>query len=276
MKTASLIKTPVWVMCVVCLFAVNLVSSGISQTSDAALNAPLTPPTVTTRLEQTEATYRANLAPLHGPIIQEYITELEALKKTLLQQGRQQDVAPVEKELQKMRNLAAEGQPIPYTIYETPVPKDEDLIIPVLNDPRKEPKPTLTLPVTAATSHSTTTTSAPTPQGITNAVIPLGNLSWTVASLPAGNYDIMMIYATPPLTQAEPLLLTLGTTQLISSLPSDRATGSISHFQIFKLGSVSLKEPLTNTSLNLQSGNQGANHIQLKSVMFLNVGPDTP
>lgn len=272
MNTAFLIKSPTWGTLVVYLLAMSLASSAISQTQ----SVPMTPPTVTTRLEQTEATYQANLAPLHGTIIQDYITELETLKKALLQQGRQQDVPPVEKELQKMRNLAAKGKPLPYTIYETPIPNEEDLIIPVLNDPRDEPKPALTLPVTTATSHSTTATAVTPTQGLPNAVASLGNLSWMVDNLPAGNYDIMMVYATPPLTQAEPILLTLGTTQLISSLPPDRATGSTSHFQIFKLGSVSLKEPLTKTSLNLQSGNQSANHIQLKSVMFLNVGPDTP
>ena len=72
------------------------------------------------RLEQLEATYLTNLRPLHAPVLQDYLRQLELLKNQFTARNRADDARQVDAEIQRVKSIISTTGVLPYPAVHPP------------------------------------------------------------------------------------------------------------------------------------------------------------
>lgn len=213
------------------------------------------------RLEMMEKTYATNLRPIHGPVMQDYLRELDLLKNKMTAGGRTAEAAAVDAEISRIRQAMATTGVFPYNMPGDGTPAD-----PAKATTSESAKP---VPGGGAPRRSFTL-QASRANGSTLAAgsaAPLGALDWTVEKLAAGTYDIAMVFACPPLDAPEDLTLTFAGGMHTFKLPAERATGSEKNFRIFRLGTITVEKDVAAGNLRLSSG-AATPKIMVRSVIL--------
>ncbi|TLD71929.1 hypothetical protein FEM03_04175 [Phragmitibacter flavus] len=210
---------------------------------------------ISSRLQQAEATYQLKLREIHTPILKDYLRKLETLQSRL---PNPDHLAQVTREAQKIRQLIATTGILP-----TDVPRKIDPpALPGTDRDRDRARPTLSLQASEAISPVAVTPEA-------RNALPLGSIAWNVTKLPPGKYDVLLVFAAEALTADEPIMLTVGTYQLISHLKPDLVTGGDDVFRIFKLGNLVIDSPIADQTLTLQNGNPTVPRLRIRNVLFV-------
>ncbi|HSJ04940.1 MAG TPA: hypothetical protein VK956_20875 [Verrucomicrobium sp.] len=226
------------------------------------------------RLEALDGTYKANLRRLHAPILQDYQRQLELLRQQMAARGRLSDAKAVDKELDQVKQLIATGGAMPYTALMPAPPAPPAAVDPLAavppgstspagSGPKPNGKPNQALVLHPNTAHAP----GGLPDVSAKSVSP-GTLEWLVADLPAGTYDVNMVFAVAKLDRPAEFQITLTSGPSVTALmDADRATGSDQTFRIFRLGRLTLDRNVINEVLQLRSS-LPPGQLQLKNLIF--------
>ncbi|RBP46301.1 hypothetical protein DES53_102689 [Roseimicrobium gellanilyticum] len=199
------------------------------------------------RLEMMEKTYATNLRPIHGPVMQDYLRELELLKNKMTASGRAAESLAVDAEIARIRQAMSTTGTFPFVATGEGAPADPaKATTPEPAKPASEPNaPRTVLTLQAAKANGNTLAAG--------SAAPLGSLDWTVEKLAAGTYDVAMVFACAPMEAPEKLTLSLAGVAHPFTLPADRSTGSVKDFRIFRFGTVTVEKDVAAGNLRLQS-----------------------
>lgn len=199
------------------------------------------------RLEMMEKTYATNLRPIHGPVMQDYLRELDLLKSKMTASGRTAESTAVDAEIARIRQAMATTGVFPYHAANEASSADPAKATapepPKLAAEANGPRTALTLQASKANGSTLAAGSA----------APLGSFDWTVEKLAAGTYGVAMVFACPPLDVPEELTLSFAGREYSFKLPAERATGSERNFRIFRLGTITVEKNVAAGNLRLQS-----------------------
>lgn len=213
------------------------------------------------RLEQLEATYQSNLRALEVPILQEYLRQLDSLKSQFVARNRVDDAKQVDEEITRVKSIASTTGVLPFTELEGAMALTAS----------SAPKPDAA-PLKKDTSSLSTLLAAEAQKGGAinpkTGAIPIGNAEWRIFKLPAGTYDVLMVFATESLPLPEQLTLTIGGHEFPAIIPVDRATGSPETFRLLRLCQVKLDTEVTGGTLSLASATPDKPLLWLKKLMF--------
>jgi hypothetical protein len=249
-------NTARWFGC--CCCCLMLLLTGIVSAQVPIPQSPLletfVPPEA--RLEMMEKTYATNLRPIHNPVMQDYLRELDLLKSKMTASGRAADVIAVEAEIARIRQAVATTGVFPYVKAEdasspaadSAKPSGPGPGTPDAGKPTPDGTPRVVLALQAAKANGGMAASS----GTGNAA-PLGSLDWTVEKLAAGTYDVAAVYACTALDTPEQITMSLAGSTQVFTLPADRATGSDKDFRIFRLGSITIEKDVAAGTMHLQS-----------------------
>jgi hypothetical protein len=241
---------------ILCVLLVSLRSQ--IALAQVALTAPMP-----SKLETLEATYLANLRKLHAPVLLDYQRQLELLRQQLTARGRLEDIRAIDVELEQVKRLSASTGILPYTALLPPPPAPP--LVPETPPGEPPPRPLrVAATLTLQANESINPTSAK--------VLPLGKIEWKVPSLPAGRYDVVMVYSAPILLQPESVTATIGGQQITTSLNQDRITKSAENMAVFRLGTVSLERDILSEPFVLQAASLSP-LINVRSVSFVKPRP---
>jgi hypothetical protein len=220
------------------------------------------------RMEMLEKTYATNLRPIHGPVMQDYLRELDLLKSKMTAGGRAADAIAVDAEIARVRLAVATTGVFPFN-GAAPVAAADP--VKVAAGPGTKPAPDAP-PRAALTLQASKATGSTVAAG---GAAPLGTLEWTVDKLPAGTYDVAMVFACAPLDGPDQITLSIpGVTQNFT-LPVERSTGSEKDFRIFRLGTITLDKDVAAGSARLQSASPTPK-LLVRSVIFSRPKPPPP
>jgi hypothetical protein len=208
------------------------------------------------RLEMMEKTYATNLRPIHSPVMQDYLRELDLLKSKMTASGRAADAMAVEAEITRIRQAMGTTGVFPYEkaddasspAADPAKPSGSGPGAPDAGKPAPDSAPRAVLTLQAAKANGGMAASS----GTGNAA-PLGSLDWTVEKLAAGTYDVAAVYACPALDTPELITMSLAGTTQVFTMPADRATGSDKDFRIFRLGTITIEKDVAVGNVHLQS-----------------------
>jgi hypothetical protein len=208
------------------------------------------------RLEQIEATYESNLRALDAPILQEYLRQLEFLKSQLVARNRPDDAKQVDVEIGRVKSIASTTGILPFTELEGDLAAPKPAAASAKSDP--SPLPTLL----AAEAFKGQGVDAKT------GALPIGNAEWRIFKLPAGTYDVLLVFATESLALPEQLTLNIGGHEVHAVIPVDRATGSPTTFRLLRLCEVTLDTEVNGGTLSMTSATPDKPVVWLKKLIF--------
>ncbi len=219
-------------------------------------------PSAISKLEQLESTYLFSLRRFHGPVLLDYQRELERLKQQLVARGRPDDAKYVEAEIEYIKTLSTTTGVLPYNALMPPPP------VPSADTPpgslRRNKMPNATLSLAAEEASKTSL-----PMNVKAEGLPLGAIEWTVNKLPAGYYDIVMLYACPALDKPEKIALTFAGKDFYATLPVDRATASDTLYRPYRLTKIMLDQDVTGATLSIQGESPASPRLFVKGVFFI-------
>lgn len=267
-------NTACWFVC--CCFCLMLPLAGIVSAQVSAPQTPLLETFVSpeARLEMMEKTYTINLRPIHNPVMQDYLRELDLLKSKMTASGRAADAVAVDAEIARIRQAMATTGVFPYEkpddasspSADSAKPSGPGPDAPDAGKPAPDSTPRVVLALQATKANGGMATSSGTGNGNGNAA-PLGSLDWTVEKLAAGTYDVAAVYACPALDTPELITMGLAGTTRVFTLPADRSTGSDKDFRIFRLGTITVEKDVAAGNLHLQSSST-APRLFIRSVIL--------
>jgi hypothetical protein len=242
--------------CVLTLWMAGMVAAQLPQTP--ILDTLVSPEA---RLEMMENTYATNLRPIHGPVMQDYLRELDLLKNKMTASGRTAEATAVDAEIARIRQAMATTGVFPYHLTsEGSATEPAKGTAPESPKPASEGIPARTALALQASKANGSTLAA-------GSAAPLGSLDWTVEKLTAGAYDVAMVFACPPLDAPESLALSFAGKVHSFKLPAERATGSDKSFRIFRLGTITVERDTAAGSLRLES-ESATSKIVVRSVIL--------
>lgn len=218
------------------------------------------------RLEQLEATYLANLRPLHAPVLQDYLRQLELLKSQLTLRNRMDDARQLDAEIERVKAIISTGGVLPYTAP-TPSTADASPAIttspPVQTTPDAGPLPSFLAAEAYKSGDMNTKLGA----------VPIGSAEWRVFRLPAGTYDLLIVFSCDALPFPEIVNVRIGGQQVKATIAPDRATGSVDSFRLLRLCSLTLATDVTSGTLAIEGSDAAGARIWLRKVMFARPRP---
>ncbi len=224
------------------------------------------------RLQLLEETYAANLRTQHAPILQDYLRQLEVLRSKFAATGRSQEIVGVDAEIASVRKAMAGNGVFP--------------IASLLPGPPAAPAPASPAPLASAPSGSpppkrqgtVMTLKASDAIGSTTAAgeaAKLTQLDWTITTLPAGDYEIAMLYACPSLEVPEQVTFSLAGQEHTQKVTTSRATGSEKDFRIMRLGVLKLEQDIGTATLTVHAAGTGSK-LLVRSVIISRPKPNGP
>lgn len=237
----------------------------------AAVPAAAASPGLQSRLDTLDATYKSNLRRLHAPVLQDYMRQLELLRQQLTARARLSDAKTVEKEIEQVKQLIANGGAMPYTALH-PAPPPVVGGTPMVAAPGSPPPP----PGPPGTGpgkrpgfvlHANMAKVQGVPADPSAKTLSLGVAEWTVPSLPAGTYDLNIVFSAAKLDSDVEIRAFFDGNDLTATLSADRATGSDQTFRIFRIGHITLTQDVTNELLQMRS-NLPLGQMLVKNVIF--------
>ncbi len=228
-----------------------------------------------TRLEQLEATYQTNLRTLHAPVLQDYARQLELLKNQLIARNRVADAKQVEAEIAKVRDIANGTGVLPYTELQASMAPPAMAMNPGgpgLGPKPPSPPPTPGSPATAAASALPTLLAAEAFRGndinTKTSAIPLGTAEWRIFRLPAGTYDVLVIFSSETLANPAEVTLNLGGQEAKGAIKPEQSTGSPETFRVHRLCQVKVDSDLNGSTLALTATSQDKPQLWIKKIIF--------
>lgn len=233
-------------------------------------------PSLQSRLDTLDATYKSNLRRLHAPVLQDYMRQLELLRQQLSARARLSDAKTVEKEIEQVKQLISNGGAMPYTALQPtlPVVGSAPMVATPGSPPPSPPAPgagTAPGPGMAKRAglvlHPNTAKVQGVPADPAAKTLSLGVAEWNVPSLPAGTYDLNIVFSAAKLDSDVEIRAFFDGNDLTATLKADRATGSDQTFRIFRLGPITVGRDLTNELLQMRS-NVPLGQLLVKNVIF--------
>jgi hypothetical protein len=213
------------------------------------------------RIDQLEATYQSNLRALDAPILQEYLRQLDFLKSQFVARNRTDDAKQVDAEITLVKSIASTTGILPFTELEGAIAAAEsNAPKPAAAPARSAPSPLPTL--LAAEAFKGAGIDAKT------GALPIGNAEWRIFKLPAGTYDVLLVFATESLALPEQITLNIGGHEFHAVIPVDRATGSPGTFRLLRLCEVTLDAEVNGGTLSLASATTDKPLVWLKKLIF--------
>jgi hypothetical protein len=246
-----------------CLFIFQAVASlGLAQTPPAA--ATPNPPT-SSSWQQLEATYQNELKKIHIPLLSSYINELTRLAA---QSHSAEATVAINRELKEMQAVITAGGVVdlsrPLGTQETqaasntpsaPSPKNDSLL---------------------ALSPGTAKTITPAPNPPTPPTVTVQKISWLIAALPAGKYEVICQGAVTALETPANLTLQIGDQLLKFPLAKRHVATDSNNLRLIRIGTIDLPTDATQLPLDLAIDSQASNLI-LRQLLFTRAAtPKTP
>ncbi len=246
----------------------------------AAAPAPAPPATVVAphqdppnRLAQIERTYQANLRLRHQPVLQEYIRELEALRQRFTAQRRYDDAKAVDTELLHLRTVSSTSGVLSYASLTAPggnaaaSASPNNLAGSDNNMPEgKPPKPGK--PAQALVLSYETATASPKESDPVKRAVPLGTATWQASALPAGTYDIHLLYTGTDWGRDLPLTISYAGQQLSANLRQGQETKSTDQFRIRRIATITLPSSTPADTFTLAVATPSPAKFWVRSVIF--------
>jgi hypothetical protein len=228
-----------------------------------------TPPQQQSRLEQYEATYQANLRTLHAPLFQDYLRMLESLKVSYTSRNRLSDVRLVDAEIARMKSIMATTGVFPSTELQAALAAGPDAAAPAPATPQPAPA---TSPSAKSASPALPTLLAAEARGLAvdgkTGAVPLGSAEWQINKMPAGTFDLFMVFASDSLVLPEQVTVNLGGHDFKGAVGTDRATGSPETFRLLRLCQVTLDTEVSNVPLTLTAATKSKPVLWVKRIFF--------
>lgn len=99
--------------------------------------------------------------------------------------------------------------------------------------------------------------------------LPIGSAEWPVKKLPAGNYDVIMLFSCASLEKPERITLHFAGQEFNSTLPIERATGSDNSYKPYRIAKIVLDQDITDGTLSIQSEASATPHFFIRSIFLL-------
>ena len=213
----------------------------------AAAPVPVPP----TRLEQLETTYNELLRGTHLPLLKQYLAELQALQSKALIAS---ESASLKNEIARIQALIA-GKGIVELDSPTPAAKMPGKVV------RKSGIVFTLEPVDAT----------PLPANATapDAVVPLGQASWLLSSLPAGSYDVVAHYACPALPDGAKIHIAFGKQEFDRQLQPAHLTKDAKTFRVMRLCQLTLTAEEVRQNVVVTALPAGTPWVFLKQVLIV-------
>lgn len=232
----------------------------LAQLPSSPLLQSLTSPEA--RLQALENTYAANLRVLHGPVLQDYLRDLEILKNQLVAQGNKADATAVDTEIAAVRKAASTNGVFPLaSLLPAPSTPAGQALAPEAASTKKPSSRKSGPMLTLQASDALGSTTAP------GAAASLGELGWSVQSLAAGTYEVAMVYACPALDAPEEVTVSIAGVQQSHKVVPNRATGSGKNFRILRIGTITLDQDIGASTLTLRTSSPTP-HLYIRSVIL--------
>ena len=218
------------------------------------------------RLEQLEATYMASLRPLHAPVLQDYLRQLELLKNQFISRNRMDDARQVDAEIQRVKAIISTSGVLPYNTPSTSPTSAAPATTtspPVQTTPDSGPLPTFLAAEAFKSGDMNTKLGA----------VPIGSAEWRVFRLPAGTYDLLIVFSCEALPLPEIVTVRIGGQQVKATIAPDRATGAVDSFRLLRLCSLTLDADVTSGTLAIEGSDAGGTRIWLRKIMFARPRP---
>lgn len=218
------------------------------------------------RLEQLEATYLTNLRLLHGPVLQDYLRQLELLKTQFTLRNRMEDARQVDAEIQRVKSIISSTGVLPYPAPPAP---------PAGAEPAATTSPAVQTPENSAALPAFLAAEA-FKSGEMNTklgAVPIGSAEWRVFRLPAGTYDLLVVFSCDALPLPEIVTVRIGGQQVKATITPDRATGSVESFRLLRLCSLTLDADVTSGTLAIEGSDAASARIWLRKIMFARPRP---
>lgn len=197
--------------------------------------------------------------------------QLELLRQQLGARARLSDAKIVEKEIEQVKQLISNGGAMPYTALQ-PAPPPVVGGTPMVAAPGPPPPgPPAPGPSTGKRPglvlHANMAKVQGVPADPAAKTLSLGVAEWTVPSLPAGTYDLNIVFSAAKLDSDVEIRAFFDGNDLAATLSVDRATGSDQTFRIFRIGHITLTQDVTNELLQMRS-NLPLGQMLVKNVIF--------
>jgi hypothetical protein len=204
------------------------------------------------RLQALETTYQTNLRKLHGPILLDYLRELEQLKQRLTVKDRLIEAKQADTEISRVKQLVATTgalEPLPPR-KEPPPP---ELAGPADKNRRPPPRPPQDAIVLSAedakvSSGLGTTLVKDSP---TKAVL-LGTATWKVPTVTAGTYDLVAVYSCAKLEPPRSVTVRFAGNEVKRPLSNNQITATEDTFRILRIGQITLDKEVSNEELTIE------------------------
>ncbi|MEY4484093.1 MAG: hypothetical protein RL693_1545 [Verrucomicrobiota bacterium] len=246
-----------------------LASSPVSaQTTAEPAPAPVpsaSPAPSVSKLEQLESTYLFSLRRFHAPVLLDYQRELERLKQQLIAKSRPEDAKHVDAEIEYVKTLATTTGVLPYTALIPPPPvQPAPADLPPGPPLRRNKMPNAALSLNVAEASKTSLPLNAKVDGL-----PLGSIEWPVSKLPAGNYDVVMLFSCAALDKPEKITLNFAGKVSSTILPVERVTGADSSFRPYRIAKITFDQDVTDSTLSIQSEEPASPHLYIRGIALI-------
>lgn len=215
----------------------------------AARTAAQTPAPVAsqTRLQKLELTYQDNLRKVQAPLLQQYLAELKAL----LAKASPADSAAIEAEITQVQKLSASNGLVDLLPAKS-----------VIADTKgKTPGIVYTLEPHEA---------KPPQAGETP--VPVGEASWTLSLLPAGNYDLIAHYSCPALPPGAAVEISFGDQKITREIKPSHITLTGDTFRVMRLGRIKVAADTLGQAIVIKSQTPGDPWLFIRQALIVKAG----
>jgi len=197
-----------------------------------------------TRLQKLELTYQDNLRKVQAPLLQQYLVELKALAD----KASPLEAATIQAEISQVQKLIVEGGAV-------------DLLpAKPLASERKGKAPGI---VFTLEPHE-----AKPPQ-VGDAAVPIGEASWTLSRLPAGNYDLIVHYACAELPAGGSIEFSFADQKHTREFKTNHITQSTDTFRVMRLGRLKIAADVVDQPLIIKSLAPGDPWLFIKQALLV-------
>jgi hypothetical protein len=217
-----------------------LVAVARSQTAVQPAEGPLPP----TQLQTMELIYQKNLRAAQAPVVKEYLAQLSALLAT----SPAADTAAINGEIARVQKMATAGT------VEFSGPK------------------TIASPLGPAAAGGIVFTLEPheaQPPQKDDALVPIGEASWTLSKLPAGQYDVVAHYTCPTLPASPTVTLDYHGITLSRELKSTQVTKDDKSMRVIRLGQLKLSEDVLLEKVTLKAASTSQPWLFIKQILIV-------
>jgi hypothetical protein len=200
-----------------------------------------------TRLQKLELTYQDNLRKVQAPLLQQYLTELKALQA----KAAPSEAAAIEAEIAQVQKLVASGGLVDL------LPARPD----ATDTKGKSPGIVFTLDPHEAR-----------PPQVGDAPVPVGEASWSLSRLPAGNYDLIAHYACPALPPGATIEISFGDEKVTREIKPSHITLNGDTFRVMRLGRLKVSADTLGQAIVIKSSTPGEPWLFIRQALIVKAG----